>query len=89
MRKCWCRTSEHDLEVSPPDFGDHDLIPPPDGPPSPVMEPGSEHKQAGSALLDAVMQPEDMPLTPALAEENHPPAAAQVRSDSLSACRAL
>ncbi len=88
-KSCWRRTSERDLQDPPPDFGDHDMGPLPDGSFSPPMEPGSEHKQAGSALLDAVMQPEDVPLTPALAEEYHPPAAAQVNCDSLSACRAL
>ena len=78
-------TPEQDQEVLPLDAADHDMVPPLDGFQTPPAEAGSEPKQAEEALQDAALQPEDMPLTPTLEEEDNPPAAAQVKAPH-SAC---
>ena len=67
-------------EILLPDAADRDMVPPLEGIETPPAEAGSEPKQAEEALQDAALQPEDMPLTPTLAEENNPPAAAQVNA---------
>ncbi len=82
------RTSEQDQEVLPPDAADQEMVPPLEGfktPPA-AAEAGSEPKQAEAALPDAALQPEDMPLTPILAEEDNPPAAAQVEAPEPACC---
>ena len=73
-------TPEQDQEILLPDAADRDMVPPLEGSETPPAEAGSEPKQAEEALQDAALQPEDMPLTPTLAEEDHPPAAAQVNA---------
>ncbi|CAL5227905.1 g10948 [Coccomyxa viridis] len=73
------RTPEQDQEILLPDAADQDMVPPLEGFETPPAEAGSEPKQAEEALQDAALQPEDMPLTPTLPEEDNPPAAAQGR----------
>ena len=67
-----------DMEGPPQDMPDQDMGPPADGQRSPSPQPGADSKEPSIAAQDADMQPEDVPLTPAVAEEDHPPAAAQV-----------
>ena len=62
-----------DMEGLPQDMG-----PPADGQRSPYPQLGADSKEPSTAAQNADVQPEDVPLTPAVAEEDHPPAAAQV-----------
>ena len=77
---------QDDMKVLPADITMDAHMDPLNAPPSPPPEIGGAFKQAGSAQDDGGMQLDGMPLTPALAEEEHPPAAAQVCAGHSAQC---